>query len=742
MKSIKKLKKYGIAAAGTALLVGATLSGAAAQTSGSSGDSSMTLGDYPQPFVADDGTVQSSIVVGSDAKVTDVVSAIDVAGTLSQAAFTEKAVKSGGSTAGVTGVSKKGDIRGTVGGELSAFDYDKFTVGQMEDEEGDAHYVTEGATFGANSRINGTSAQADLDSGAVTYKVEYSPSFAVNDTITLLGNEYEITSATSSKVELGSTKEMSQLGLDETFTHGPYTVKVEDFNKDAGTVLVQVSKNGETLKMTGMDSTGNNGEKSITVGEDNDFSVTAESIYFGSQGNYITLSSTYTDTILEDGEDAPMDSDYKVSLNSGSGTVSSITLNSQVTTASEADKENDQIEYLEEGDTFAGPADYFEFVNQGLSPASMTDVDFKADQKVSFMTPKGTEQTVQFSSFKVDSADGAGDGTYNLSKASEGDWIPINSTNTGDDNNYDFYAVKVTSTGDTVTLQHGDYSWDVDMTANSPSLDSGAPGFDITVTDGNLTHVPNKEIVTTQFGGELTTTTVNSNPTAVFDEGTGSTDAADNTYKTKVVYENSSSFSNADTGEIGRVNVTDSGSEVQSFDLGNKGSTISNYGSKVSLGSATSAQIDYASEKRSVKFGLGEKSASASTGEVTTMKPAGWGDVGKLDTSENIGQVKQNDNLILVGGPSVNDLTQQLAQEDMTMTEDKWVSGDYEGTSILQLTEGFDGEGGNKALVVAGHQGEDTNAAAEYLANYESHQEALSGKEKVKISTETGQVVS
>jgi len=79
MKSIKKLKKYGTAVAGTALLVGATLTGAAAQTSGSSGT---TLGDYPAPFVDDDGTVQSSIVGRDDAATADVVGTIDIAGSL------------------------------------------------------------------------------------------------------------------------------------------------------------------------------------------------------------------------------------------------------------------------------------------------------------------------------------------------------------------------------------------------------------------------------------------------------------------------------------------------------------------------------------------------------------------------------------------------------------------------------------------------------------------------------------
>ncbi|MFB6204444.1 MAG: hypothetical protein ABEJ75_02255, partial [Candidatus Nanohaloarchaea archaeon] len=90
MKNIKKLKSYGKAVAGSALLVGATLAGGAAfataQSSGSSG-SSYTLGDFPQPFVGEDGNVQSTIVVGESAKTVDVVGAVNIAGALGNAAF-------------------------------------------------------------------------------------------------------------------------------------------------------------------------------------------------------------------------------------------------------------------------------------------------------------------------------------------------------------------------------------------------------------------------------------------------------------------------------------------------------------------------------------------------------------------------------------------------------------------------------------------------------------------------------
>jgi S-layer protein (TIGR01564 family) len=100
MKTIKKIKESSKAVAGTALLVGATLAGGAAfataQSSGSSGD----LGDYPSPFVDDDGEISSTIVMGEDAKATDVVAAANIAGQLGNDAFSSEEVSAGSGSFG------------------------------------------------------------------------------------------------------------------------------------------------------------------------------------------------------------------------------------------------------------------------------------------------------------------------------------------------------------------------------------------------------------------------------------------------------------------------------------------------------------------------------------------------------------------------------------------------------------------------------------------------------------------
>lgn len=85
MKIQNSIKKVG-AVAGSALMVGLTMGSAA------------TLADFPQPFVDDDGTVASQIVVGSDGKVADVVDAVNIAAAAGQAAVQTEERTAGGST--------------------------------------------------------------------------------------------------------------------------------------------------------------------------------------------------------------------------------------------------------------------------------------------------------------------------------------------------------------------------------------------------------------------------------------------------------------------------------------------------------------------------------------------------------------------------------------------------------------------------------------------------------------------
>ena len=134
----------------------------------------------------------------------------------------------------------------------------------------------------------------------------------------------------------------------------------------------------------------------------------------------------------------------------------------------------------------------------------------------------------------------------------------------------------------------------------------------------------------------------------------------------------------------------------------------------------------------------GELSASAgASGSVESMMPTGWpAQSVALDSDDYISSVQEDRNLILVGGPAANSLTQDLADANKT-----WETSDYtEGEGLLQLVpEAFNED--HDALVVAGYTGEDTRAAGSFLSNYGDHQEALAGETQVTVDTASGSVV-
>ena len=106
--------------------------------------------------------------------------------------------------------------------------------------------------------------------------------------------------------------------------------------------------------------------------------------------------------------------------------------------------------------------------------------------------------------------------------------------------------------------------------------------------------------------------------------------------------------------------------------------------------------------------------------------------LGKLDT-EVTSSDKATSNLILVGGPAVNDLVSELAAANKTEGTD-WYVSEGAGTALIDYVGDAWGEG-TAALVVAGHSASDTRKAAEVVQNYDSYSSDLTGEEAVlKVS--------
>ncbi|WEL19133.1 hypothetical protein SVXNc_0101 [Candidatus Nanohalococcus occultus] len=190
MKSIKKITKT---VAGSALLVGATLAGAsamgAAQSSGSSGN---TLGDYPAPFVDEDGTVDgTTVVVGESAKTADVLGATNIAAGLGNAAFTTESVSAeGGSfgwsaSNGVTLDTRNdqlyfGDALDTVRETLTQDELDILAETTFRDDGGDETDITNYLNVGSQNITFGNDAD-ELDNEDPVLHVSVPSESSVND---------------------------------------------------------------------------------------------------------------------------------------------------------------------------------------------------------------------------------------------------------------------------------------------------------------------------------------------------------------------------------------------------------------------------------------------------------------------------------------------------------------------------------------------------------------------------------
>ncbi|MCX6819058.1 MAG: S-layer protein [Candidatus Aenigmarchaeota archaeon] len=117
--------------------------------------------------------------------------------------------------------------------------------------------------------------------------------------------------------------------------------------------------------------------------------------------------------------------------------------------------------------------------------------------------------------------------------------------------------------------------------------------------------------------------------------------------------------------------------------------------------------------------------AAATGGTVnkqTSVKTA----VAKLDKDVSEAD-KNNDNIILVGGPAVNTLVAELAAGSTPLTKDRdWYVTEGKGTAIIDLVADAWGTG-KAALVVAGHSWDDTKAVTDILLNYDAHASDLTG---------------
>ncbi len=102
----------------------------------------------------------------------------------------------------------------------------------------------------------------------------------------------------------------------------------------------------------------------------------------------------------------------------------------------------------------------------------------------------------------------------------------------------------------------------------------------------------------------------------------------------------------------------------------------------------------------------------------------------KLDTEVSL-EEKQNNDIILFGGPCINKLAEELAEKGKTMTCEEWREHQNEGL-IQEVKDAF--ANGQNAIIVAGYSNIDTKKAAYVLSNYQKFENKLKKEKKVIIT--------
>ncbi len=717
MKVKNSIKKVG-AVAGSALMVGLSVGAAA------------SLSDFPEPFV-EDGEVASQVVVGSTGQVADVVGAVNVAAALGQAAVqtTEEEVP-GVATADVDGAEDDTDIRQS----WNNFEVDKSSYSQLIREtvevDGTNHRTLETVSVngdGLQTAVDNQSAVlTTISDGDIEYEVSYNPGFAVEQPIRILGVEYTVTQVEADELRLGSKEEHRNLAAGDEVTHGPWSFNIIDVDRDQPAVRLDVYEDGEFDSSTTLGQGDN-----ATFGEDDEFFIDVTDIWFGETLDQVHIDTTYSDTVVEEGEDSPFDEDWTVEdIDTDGNTVHSLTLSNKLSAVEDPseDEDDNEVSAVVSGEPFAGPADYFEVLNLGLTASDHEDVEFGEDMEVDFTDANHQETSLTVS----DLTDGA---TLDPAADDEGVVGVPDSDDAEPDHVYPVsYEIDGEAGDYSVTVEYQDWEHTfegVDEDGDETYVEASGWGFAVAVDegaidDGNLDiggtddgtdtggFAAGHDYVHTSFGAEI------SHDADAGDEAgnEGVEVDYDEDDTVTVVYDET------DQEEIVAVEYHDGNDDAELTDTDDGEETLTGWGSHVVLDDEESASLSLAEEQRFVHQAVGSADEVTTDGE--TYDAVDWDaqgqlpDMSQLDT-EVTESDRDNNHLVLVGGPAVNTLTEELYDAgdiDLDDVEDE------QSGAVLQTVENAFADG-QHALVVAGYAADDTRNAALYIGQYGTHADAL-----------------
>ncbi|MFC7213064.1 S-layer protein [Saliphagus sp. GCM10025334] len=809
--TMKRISKTGKAVAGSALLLGATLVGAA-------GAASADLGDYPSPFVDDEGQVDSSIVVGDEAATVDVVGAINVAGSLSQAAYTtvEGTVDAQGTPGwsasnGVTLATVNqnlffgdaiSDVRGTLtSSDLESLESVTFTDDAGEDYDIDYYNRVGDAsvTFGQSPHMEDEEEDPalyvpvsdDAESSPLytleavfSTGVDFTSGDVAGEDIELFGQTYTVATDMETGEEETAPSELVLWGSSETLNLETGESGTFELDGTEHTVEVRyIDGDSVTLRVNGEPENVDEEDTFRVDGQD----VRVSGLYPEGDGEGLAQFQIGSDEIvLSDGEPIEDDGETvdgtQVYFNGDhdNGDGSEVTdFSTEVSTIEvNVAAEDDENDAILAGESFTHS--FFENVEVhfgGLNPDAasaddMAEVDFATNDEVAEVTVtdnSGNTETIEFATDVTD-VDGNSDNVVELVNEDgsivnadagdslvEGDLFITDAG--GFSNMYEVTNADLTTsetgdaTGEFETDEEGTIELENVFTGNTVEVDvdSGAQTAEKIIN--GQTYTFNVEDTNDQFNIEGWST-----PDQRPDSANGAALQLENgayldfdyTNVGAVIHEeDGGSFTITPTGADNDEEISLSfedgdydGDHVQTAELESDSDVTAGYtgfGSYVEVDDSDEGEVELRVPGAQAAAGVAvtgaEGSVSSEGGASVTYEessPAGWPDSSALDTDSDIDEKKTSQNMILVGGPAVNALTAELADEGLTAAQ-----ADYEeGDQRLDYVEGAFHDDYD-ALVVSGYSGEDTRSVANYLSNYADHQDELEGQASVNLQTMT-----
>ena len=756
-KAIKK-----VVALGTGLtMIGATIMGASA----------LSLSDYPEPYVTD-GMFQGKIVVGENAKTSDVLGSIDISASLQTQAKT--AVSTAGTTTATTTVQGGILLEDTSNQDFNFGDYvndqtldkqefpDILADGVVADDDGTEYDFEQEILVGNetlaydlvdNDVYDQPVLYLDLDASTNTgYVLTYTIDFDSSDDLDIvaLNNAEEIemfgTSWTFEKISAGDEvvlygSDVTQLvtmnePVDIEVDGETYTLNIVGANADSDEVHVSV--NGEVKSMSETDTSTINGLKvfvqDVFVSNIGGDSASAN-LFIGSRElNLGDPTSTTTDwtQVEEDNED--LDGVEAIVYDSSAGTlgdtVDYIKFRIDAGEVANADT-NEDYSWLALGDSFADPMFGFELRFTEAIPDLMADsrdyVDIQSnndDLVVTFTNEDGTEY--EFSPY-MEHSNGANvtygedfdlsakdeiqkDTMFILEELSSGA-EPVSKIFefTGADTGDQEATFKDIGTGDTLTVGDGDSIGDTNVKVTVDAKDVV-----------NLTETT-KHNVYTESGMNISFEDVTNEATADIDfeedaKGYNSIEFSGQTFTAVVDYDDGTD-SEMTIGAPSGTAVT--AGDGENDDAGDWFHGITKYGTYFVHEAEDSTSLELYMPPEEVDYnvylappGATTTTSGGDTGDAYAVNAIGVG-IGVLDVNApSLGSTP----MIVVGGPCVNTVAAELMGNPANCAE-----GFEEGKAVIKLYED------QEAILVAGMTATDTQGASRVLADFQDY--PLTGSE-------------